>query len=281
MAGDTAAYYDANTRRFLRFGHGGASASIHRAVWAAGVATRREAMNYVDSLILAELQALSPVEEAGGRPVVVDLGCGVGGTVSYLEDRHAADYIGVTNSRVQRDLAAERAELTGSGADFRVDDYGDPGLYGERLPAGGVDLVYMIESFVHAADADVLLAGVAGVLRPGGRLVICDDVLAGEDAAASPVVEAFRDGWHIHTLITEEELARRASTAGLHLTASRDLTADIELNRPRDRVIRLIAPFIPRLGLRTPFWDNMYGGDALQRALLGGLVQYRYLVFEA
>ena len=305
MASDTAAYYDANTKRFLTFGLGSASGSIHRAVWAPGIHSRLEAMNYVDSLILEELRTLArarrPHEVTGAHdgpagisgagtsgavhpsrdPLAIDLGCGVGGSIAYLERHVAAHYQGITNSRVQREIAIEQAQRRGSNAVFTVDDYGDPELYHSRLPRDGVDLVYMIESFVHASDPETVLQGVARVLRPGGRLVICDDMLASPDAVDSATVAAFARGWHVHNLLTVDRLTAIAASHGLERVGNRDLTPHVELRRPRDRVIRLIAPLIPRLGLKTPFWDNMYGGDALQRGLLGGLLQYRYVVFEA
>jgi SAM-dependent methyltransferase len=301
MSDDTAAYYDANTKRFLRFGHGATSASIHRAVWGPGVSNRVEAMNYVDGLVLSDLSDIAqsrvaersaengtphaappePTAEEGTLPVVLDLGCGVGGTIAYLERQLSARYHGVTNSRVQKDIAARAAARRGSLASFHVDDHGDPELYRHRLPAGAVSLVYMIESFVHAREARTILEGVAALLEPGGRFVVCDDVLTSDEAGNSRVVAAFRRGWHIHTLLTVEALTRLAEEVGLRLRRNENLTSYIELERPRDRVIRLIAPAIPRLGLSGPFWDNMYGGNALQIALLSGLLEYRYLVFEA
>jgi len=295
MASDTADYYDANTKRFLTFGLGSASGSIHRAVWAPGINSRLEAMNYVDSLILDELRKLAqarrshevtearkaPAGMSDADPLAIDLGCGVGGSIAYLERHVDARYQGITNSRVQQEIAIEQAQRRGSNAVFTVDDHGDPELYHLRLPRDGVDLVYMIESFVHASDPETVLRGVAHVLRPGGRLVICDDMLASPDAVDSATVAAFARGWHVHNLLTVDRLTAIAASHGLERVENRDLTPHVELRRPRDRVIRLIAPLIPRLKLKTPFWDNMYGGDALQRALLGGLLQYRYVVFEA
>ena len=293
MASETAAYYDANTARFLRFGRGAASMAIHRAVWAPGVLTRMEAMRYVDNLMLFELVELmstpgGPTARRGrvrstesSGLTVVDLGCGVGGSVTHLEQHLPGSYYGVTNSRVQQQKATEASARRGLRATFYVDDYNDRGLYESRLPTGTVDLVYMIESFVHAADPAVVFEGVAKLLRPGGRLIICDDTLHSETAADSDVVQAFRRGWHAHSLLTLERTTDLAHAAGLHLREERDLTQYVELRRPRDRVIRLIAPLFPRLGLKGPFWDNMYGGNALQIGLLSGLIQYRYMVFEA
>jgi SAM-dependent methyltransferase len=177
-------------------------------------------------------------------------------------------------------MATRAASRRGSGARFYVDDFGNPALYTTRLPVGRTDVVYLIESFVHATDPDTIFEGAATLLAPDGRLVICDDVLTSQAAADTEPVHTFRRGWHAHSLLTEEEIAERAGAAGLRLRENRDLTSYVELERPRDRVIRVIAPLIPRLNLRGPFWENMHGGDALQRALLSGLVAYRYMVFD-
>ena len=46
------AYYESNTRRFLRFGQGGQEGAIHRAVWGPGVRTRTQAFHYVEERFL-------------------------------------------------------------------------------------------------------------------------------------------------------------------------------------------------------------------------------------
>ncbi len=70
-------YYDTSTRLFTVLGHGRRSRTIHRAVWGPGVADREDAMHFVHTLILDEL-----VDAGADR--FLDLGCGVGGSLSYL-----------------------------------------------------------------------------------------------------------------------------------------------------------------------------------------------------
>ncbi|MFP4010526.1 MAG: SAM-dependent methyltransferase [Spirochaetaceae bacterium] len=319
MPDDTARYYDTNTSRFLRFGRGSSDGAIHRAIWSPGTRRLEQAVHYTDRLVLGDLHevlgdrqrqgadgdGVDGARSADSTPVVVDLGCGVGGSIAFLERRRPGVYIGITNSSVQRDIAASRARKRGSAAAFRLDDMDDPALYRERLPRRGVDLVMMIESFVHAAAPRVVLGGAARVLRPGGRLVICDDTL-GEapglarncDGAAGGgdtdpprsrrrirscehLLDRFRAGWHVRTLIALEELASAAAASGLTLLRTEDLTSHVEMQRPRDRIIHALVPVIRLLGLRGAFWENLNGGDALQTALRSGLVRYRYMVFEA
>ncbi|MBV1862051.1 MAG: hypothetical protein KUG77_26760, partial [Nannocystaceae bacterium] len=49
---DVEEYYEANTKRFLRFGQGGTVGAIHRAVWGPGVQTRTEAFHHVHERLL-------------------------------------------------------------------------------------------------------------------------------------------------------------------------------------------------------------------------------------
>jgi hypothetical protein len=83
-----------NTRRFLKFGQGGDTYSIHRAVWGPGVKTRRHAFQYVNQLLLEQA-------ESAGADVILDLGCGAGGSIRYLADRISSRLYGVTISAVQ------------------------------------------------------------------------------------------------------------------------------------------------------------------------------------
>lgn len=73
-------HYDQNTTPFLRWGSGLDLGAIHRQVWAPGVRTPAESLLTVNRLIAAHL------ERAGvsAEDLVLDRGCGVGGTLTWL-----------------------------------------------------------------------------------------------------------------------------------------------------------------------------------------------------
>jgi SAM-dependent methyltransferase len=265
MSDAVARYYDENTRRFLARGEGGAEGAIHRAVWAAGVQSASEAVHYVDELLLREVEALGV-----DRPRLLDLGCGVGASLAYLLERTEGEGIGVTLSRVQAEIARERAA---GAATFIEGDFETA-----ELPPD-VDLAFGIESFVHAADVGRLFANASASLRPGGRLALCDDFLA-PGAAGDPWVEEFRRGWHAPSLQTPDDADELAGGRGLALVSDRDLTHELDLDRPRDRAIRLVAAAGRALGLRSPGFMALLGGNALTQCLKRGLVTYRFRVWE-
>lgn len=262
-------YYDDNSAAFERLGQGGAS--IHRAVWGEGVTTRAEAFHHVDDLILDSLPPDVP------NPAVIDLGCGVGASLLYLASRIDLTGEGITLSPVQAARAAELITQAGAGARVRVRE-GDF-LAPPKDLAGTADLAFSIEAFIHSPDAGRYLQQAARLLRPGGKLVICDDFLSGAPSTPGQarLLAAFRTGWHAATLLTVRELEALAAEHHLTLTRDLDLTPRLELRRPRDRWISLLVALGRPFRLRGKYWQSLVGGDALQRTLTQGLLSYRFI----
>lgn len=102
---------------------------------------------------------------------VLDVGCGTGEPARYLVTTQDVRVLGITTSAVGVRHAIERAEAAGinAQASFEVRDGTDNGL-----PDASFDRVWVLESSHLMADRDALLAECARVLRPGGRLVLCD-----------------------------------------------------------------------------------------------------------
>ena len=267
-------YYDRHTATFLRYGQGGGAGAIHRAVWGPGVETREAAFHYVENCIAEQLRATLPDDV---EPSVVDLGCGVGGSLCHLAKRLPIRGAGVTLSPLQARLATERIRAAGLHDRIRCleGDYADPGL---ALPAA--DLAYAIESFVHGPDPAGFFAQCARVVRPGGLLVVCDDVRrAGGGAAARRAIERFRRGWRINSLLDREALRALAAEAGFQHCSTDDLTPFIETERPRDRAIGLLAALVGWLPVDARL-GHLTGGSALRTCLRRGWIGYDLALFR-
>ena len=267
-------YYDRHTATFLRYGQGGGAGAIHRAVWGPGVETREAAFHYVEDYLIDHLGGAL---QGAAEPSVVDLGCGVGGSLCYLAERLPIRGVGVTLSPVQAGLAAERIRAAGLEERIRCmeGDYADPGL---DLPAA--DLVYAIESFVHGPDPAAFFAQCARVLRPGGLLVICDDVPRPTGApSARRAVDRFRRGWRINSLLDRDALRTLAGNAGFEHGATRDLTPFLELGRPRDRALGLLTALLGWLPVHARL-GHLTGGSALQTCLRRGWIGYDLALFH-
>lgn len=271
-------YYDRNTRRFLRFGGGHAGHAIHRQLWGAGVENRKAAAGYINHLLEAALENVGTAD----APVLIDLGCGVGGTLLHLARAFPLACLhGVTISRRQIEIgerALNRARV-GKQVQLHCADF-------ESLDLGiEADAIVAVESFTHSRSADDFFRTASQHLKPGGTLIIVDDLIRSVDgelnASERRLVRDFRVGWRVPSLCKMNDCVDCAARRGFELVEQRDLTTLIRLRRPRDKLIALLAPIAAGLSLeRVPFFSNLIGGDALHSGLGQGLFEYRWLSFR-
>jgi cyclopropane fatty-acyl-phospholipid synthase-like methyltransferase len=271
---DIRRYYDRHSATFVRYGQGGGA--IHRAVWGPGTQTRDEAFHYVDDR-LAELIPRAP--SPSGETHVVDLGCGVGGSLCYLARRLPIRGTGITLSPAQ--VAMSHRVIAAAGLAGRVacleGDYCD--LPATLAPA---DLAYAIESFVHGPSPERFFAQCHRLIKAGGLLAICDDVRRdGTSPTAISAIDDFTKGWHINSLLEREDLVSRARAHGFEHESTTDLTPFIEIKRARDRVIAAYVAVLKRLPVGRDRFDYVIGGDALQTCLANGWIGYELNVFRA
>ena len=274
-ADDVRRYYDRNTGNFVAHGEGGEAGALHRAVWGPGVDDAEGAFHYVENRLVAHLEGLPAVEPPAH---VVDLGCGVGGSLCHLAERLPVRGTGLTLSPVQVRHAERRIREAGLSGRVRCleADYCEPP---PDLPPA--DLAYAIESLVHGPDPARFFAACARIVRPGGLLAVCDDFLRPADGPASRrTVARFRRGWHLNTLLHPRELRAHAARAGFEHLSTDDLTPHLRLARPRDRVAALFIAAFGWLPLDRTRFGHLVGGTALQTCLAKGWIGYDLALFR-
>lgn len=272
----TRRFYNANTGLFLRFGHS-SQGSIHRAVWGEGVRDRDTALHYVDELICEQIQALGLNQAAQ----VVDLGCGVGASLSYVASKTPIRGLGVTISEKQQQLAQQRFD-TDQQADKLNCLLADFCQLPDKLPEA--DLVFAIESFVHAPDAQAFFREAARLMKPGAKLIICDDFLNQAADTSDPSTQdwlnRFQQGWLVNSLLSPPQADAIARDYHLRLLEQRDLSPHLELGRPRDKFIAFLLALIGKLALKNQYLRMLNGGHALQHCLQSRILNYYFLVWE-
>ena len=269
-------YYDHNTGRFLRWGKGERTFNLHGALWHPEVKSLAEAMHYSDELVAREIERCPyPVNR------VLDLGCGVGGSIFYLVRRlsRVRSFTGISLSPLQINSARQRIpEAQKNRIHFEEGCFLQ--LPTDRFKA---DFSYSIEAFTHCPDPDIFFAVQAGLLPPGGRLAIVDDCLSDEIRLTSRqerLLGSYRRNWLLPGLQAFTALKSLAEEKGFRLIKNQNLTPYLRLGRPRDRAISLLVKFLGPLMERDTYLRSLLGGDARQKCYLEGLIHYRLLVFE-
>ncbi|HEY4376931.1 MAG TPA: class I SAM-dependent methyltransferase [Acidimicrobiales bacterium] len=157
---------------------------------------------------------------------VLDVGCGSGAPACTLVADFGVRVLGITTSEEGVSAARRRAEDAGLGdTRFEVQDGTD-----NRQPDASFDRVWVLESSHLMRERERLIAECARVLRPGGRLVLCDLIRKREisfeevrdrRADFATLRTAFGDA-HMEPL---EYYAATAERHGLEVDVMEDLTA--------------------------------------------------------
>jgi cyclopropane-fatty-acyl-phospholipid synthase len=152
-------HYDVSNEFFRLFL--GESMTYSCAIFSRGAETLEEAQETKLELVCTKL-GLQPGES------VLDVGCGWGSFALHAAGRHDVNVVGITLSAEQAQLAQERVAAAGLSdrVEIRLADYRD--LAGEQFDA--ISSIGMVEH-VGSANVDAYAAVLAGVLRPGGRLL--------------------------------------------------------------------------------------------------------------
>jgi 27-O-demethylrifamycin SV methyltransferase len=160
---------------------------------------------------------------------VLDVGCGIGGPALTVAQRWGCRVTGITISEVGVELGRRRAGEAGLG-DRVTFQYAD--AMNNGLPDGSFDRAWVMESSHLMNDKAALFAECARVLRPGGRMALCDIIAHAE----LPIAEVMKFGREFLLLdrvfgrarmVTLDEYRRLAEANGLAVTRCDDISAEV------------------------------------------------------
>jgi len=101
-----------------------------------------------------------------------------------------------------------------------------------------------------------------------------------ENKKAKKWIQRFQEGWIINSLFTHEQINKYASHCGFKIVERQNLTPYLELNRPRDYIIRLLIKILGKVSLRNQYLQMLYGGNALQKCLSKHWINHELIVWQ-
>jgi SAM-dependent methyltransferase len=153
-----------------------------------------------------------------GAQRTFDAGCGNGAFSIYAAREGNAVVAASFSAREQQDARRRAEELGVEGIDFRVLDLREIEAHVGQL--GTFDQIICFETIEHVIDDEGLVRSLAGMLAPGGRLLLTTPFdghrpLYSEDPSPSPQ----EDGLHVRYGYSQARLREVARGAGLEVAA--------------------------------------------------------------
>jgi len=261
---DIGKYYDRNTSRFLPTKERLKQGAIHRQLYGPGVKTHLEAAAYANQLVLKEIQS-------HWAQRILDLGCGVGGTIRYLQDKWRAHYTGITLSQEQVKAGAA------FGTKLEEADFLNTQWFEKKEP---YDLIYAIESLQHNPDHNKLAQNLGMVTRTGTSLAVIDDFLYDNTNQEDPLIHRFRRHWHAYGYTSLQGFIGAMKTGGFRLEKKVDLTSLMSRDYFKTTLTTITSLVLRGLSLKGEYVDNIIGGNALKQLQYQNKSGYFLLVFE-
>lgn len=201
--------------------------------------------------------AVASIDLPLANDTILDVGCGLGGPSRFIADRFGCRVAGVDLLPVRIDAARALADMTHASdkVDYRVAD-------ALALPSEAAHFaqVWMMDVSIHIRDKAALFGEIARVLRPGGLLVLHDQM----GPLPRAMLPAKRAAPYVAPSLTQ--LIRIVESAGFRVELWRDTTAAV------------LAFFHDRRQLAASFNLPPTEGDADERtrqglALLAGYIE--------
>jgi tocopherol O-methyltransferase len=252
---DLTAYYEETWGEYRWLWLTRANPAMHFGYWGRGVRCHAQSLIAMNR-VMADAAAVTPGD------LVLDAGCGVGGSAIWLAKERQARVTGITPvvDQVEKARRFARQHRVETMVSFHAQDYCSP-----TLPTAYFDVVWAQESVCHAHDKEAFVATAHRVLKPGGRLVMTEYLRPRRPhaEAGERTLQSWLSRWAIPDLATADEFEGWLLTAGFSEVQFKDITANVR-------------PSLRRLYVMTTL---LYPGAALLHALrLRSSVQHGNLV---
>lgn len=245
VPGDTrsvALYYDETWFDYRALWLNRRNRALHLGYWDAWTRSHSQSLTNVNRALAHDVQPRS-------GQLMLDAGCGVGGTAMWMAEHHDVRVVGITVSEDQaqraRRYAAERG-LEGR-VEFSVQDHCQT-----ALADGTLDVVYAVESVCYAPDKSHFVGEAFRLLRPGGRLVVQDGFRVARQLSEGEerLQRSWLSGWMVPELARLDAFVAACTEAGFVGVEAHDTTE--HFHHSCRRLYRLTAALSPlELALRA------------------------------
>ncbi len=202
---DIERYYDLSEIHYRVFWNLDKSSSLHYGYWDAATKNFHEALLNINAILSKKINI-------NKEDIVLDAGCGIGGSSVWLAKNIGCNVTGISLSNKQVNTANQRATKNEveNLATFYQKDFTQTGFTNESF-----SVVWAIESVCHAQDKSQFINEAFRLLNKSGRLVLADffkkENLQGKDAEQ---IKLWANGWAVPDFSTVEQFETQLQQAG-------------------------------------------------------------------
>lgn len=179
--------------------------------------------NHSESLLRMN-EKVAELAQIKSSDKVLDAGCGFGGSSIWLAEHIGCHVTGITIVPSQITKAEKYAKKYGVAekATFALEDFSNT-----SFPDRSFDVIFGIESIVHADSKDAFIKEANRLLKPGGRLAIVEYTLRDAPPLTleeKRLIKPWLDGWEMPSLLTVSEYTRLCKKYGFTNISDIDIT---------------------------------------------------------
>lgn len=211
-------YYDLSEVHYRFFWKLDKAKSLHYGYWDKTTKDFHEALLNINKILSAKASIAKD-------DIILDAGCGVGGSSVWLAKEIGCNVTGISLSEKQVAKANRLAvkEGVGKSTHFFQKDYTSTGFADASF-----DVVWAIESVCHADDKSDFLQETFRLLKKGGRLIMADFYKKENlQAVDAEIIKQWAHGWAVPDFSTIEEFEDQLQQTGFTNIRIEDATNNI------------------------------------------------------
>ena len=208
-------YYDLTEFHYRLHWNLEQSRSLHYGYWDKGTRNFHEALLNTNKILAARADIQKD-------DTVLDAGCGIGGSALWLAKHVGCKVTGIALNPKQLATGAGIAKEENLDAlvSFRQADFTNT-----NFEDNSFDIVWAIESVCHARYKAHFLTEAYRLLRPGGRLIMCDYFKkAGIEPSEQEIIRRWINGWAIDDIPVITDFTSMAEEIGFSNVQTEDAT---------------------------------------------------------
>ena len=195
-------YYNENMEDYLKLGD-----CFHQGFWYEKTKNYHQALRNTNEEIVKYLNVRD-------GDIILDAGCGIGGTVRHILRKHNVEITGITLLKkfvAQCNKLSKEFKSTNNVTFYEM-DYCCTNFKDEHFTK-----IYALESVCHAEEKEDFIRESYRILKKGGTLVVCDYFRTEKrfpDSEAKRNYDRFLSGWALPDLVTLNNFMTKMKEAG-------------------------------------------------------------------